>query len=353
MAFFNQDECKSFTIEPKGTYFSPIMRNLCSAVETAHLPKQIHNVPRILENYVRNVYFGKGVEQGPEIVEGKQEFVKRDFTRKEEVILGFSGGKDSTAAALICKEKGLTPILYYVIGANKSYPGEHERAREVAKELNFDLVEARIKWGNGSQYKEHPMKDQLILAMMLDFGLERGITQYTMGVEQTNVQSQSNINYNWSDSVEMFNDWNVWPKSLIPEYSWFWCVEHLSQSIDVLCQHSIELLGKTTSCLTPHRFQRMRREQTENEFKIELLPHRCGVCWKCCAEYLNLVALDKVQIKRKFVKKCFQKYKKDLPTVFGNRFLEGESDYEILKSAVNPKFISTGILEDILFEKAQ
>ena len=40
------------------------------------------------------------------------------------------------------------------------------------------------------------------------------------------------------------------------------------------------------SCMTPNRFRRSFRERTIRNYGVDLLPNRCGCCWKDAVEYI-------------------------------------------------------------------
>ena len=58
---------------------------------------------------------------------------------KRKVILGFSGGVDSTAAALLLKGRGFEVAGVY-LNVQGNSPGNESEAREIAGELGIDLV---------------------------------------------------------------------------------------------------------------------------------------------------------------------------------------------------------------------
>lgn len=49
--------------------------------------------------------------------------------------LAFSGGKDCLATALLLRESGLEPTLYFVRGVNRSYHDEEQIAVRIANEI--------------------------------------------------------------------------------------------------------------------------------------------------------------------------------------------------------------------------
>ena len=317
-----------------------IMARLYSDLDVIPPPTTLSGYPSLLADLAEQVYKGHkiGFMNFFEEINPCPQEVQKPLLHKS-VLVGFSGGKDSLAAALVCRKKGLTPTLFYVKGVNRSYPGEEDAAIECADQAEMVLVIDCLSGFGKSSYKENPVKDQLILAMMVDYGKDRSIYQYTMGLHTSEVQRESNILYNWSDSVEMMAAGNAWIKSEIPEYEFFWCVKNHSQSLSIICQEDFDLLQYTTSCLTPHRFQKMRREETIAEYRVELLKNRCGVCWKCCCEWMNLFALLKVQPNDYYLHRCFEKFKKDVEVAYCQGYSKGKSNLDIWKLAVDPEFI--------------
>lgn len=325
---------------PSAGRLTEVMSRLYTELDVIPPPTTLSGYPTALEELVEQVYhkghniglvnFFEGVEPTPEMIPNRCD---------DKVVVGFSGGKDSLAAALVCRKRGLQPTLFYVKGVNRSYPGEFSAAVECSVQAGLYLTTHEVSGFGKSSYKENPVKDQLILAMMVDYGSKRGTTKYTMGLHTSEVQKESNILYNWSDSVEMMAAGNAWIKSEIPEFEFFWCVKNHSQSLSIICEENFDLLQYTTSCLTPHRFQKMRREETEKKYGVELLKNRCGVCWKCCCEWMNLFALTKVKPDDFYLKRCFDKFKQDLDVAYCRGYSAGKTDLDIWKLAVDPEFI--------------
>jgi len=96
--------------------------------------------------------------------------------RPKDLLLAFSGSKDSLAAALLAGEAGYNVTLYHVAGVNPAFTkSELEHARCLAELLQMPLAFGELKLGKSTKfYTEHPIKNHLILAMMVQYGFRSG-----------------------------------------------------------------------------------------------------------------------------------------------------------------------------------
>lgn len=337
MAFLSEEHSLQTSLRGK---YSSVMSKLYCELDRIPLPEHIE-APEQLKSMVELVYLGVG--QDPPNWRSSLPIPQTSIHAQENrVLVGFSGGKDSLAAAIQCKNIGLDPILFHVDGINRGYSIESDFAYLAAQKSGFDFSVEVVRGHKKSSFKENPVKDQLILAMMLDFGVRVGVKNYTMGIENTNKMAESNIQYNWSDSVEMFEAFNSWVLSGFSAYNWFWCIKNHSQSYRTIHDYNLDLLWSTTSCLMPTRFRDMRQHQTEKRFGVDVEEGRCGMCWKCCVEYLNLLALHAIsaeKINPEYARYCFERFHEKLPEAYGERYKPGAPVEEVLKSAVDPEFV--------------
>ena len=77
--------------------------------------------------------------------------VKTDNLDKNKVILGLSGGVDSTAAALLMQEQGyhVTGLYFNVLGSycrnyEENIKAGREKAERTARQLGIDLIYADV-----------------------------------------------------------------------------------------------------------------------------------------------------------------------------------------------------------------
>lgn len=362
MALFDSTEHRVAKLSLDGM-LSRTMLRLHALIDQDPLPTHISGFDPILMPMVDHIYHALH-QKTPSLTPYSNQFLRtfQDAFRLEmqqtsslRAMVGFSGGKDSVTSAIECIHGfAKRPILFHVRGINPSYTSmEYDAAQKLAKILDLEMKVSDFKPFKGSVYMEHPLKDQIILAAMIDYGVKIGIVNYTLGVESENTITKSNVKYNFSDSVEMFKSFGYWVKDLLPEYNFFWTVKNHSKSLKTICEYEdetgLELLSNTISCLTPVRFQNMRRNQTMAKYGVDLIKNRCGVCWKCCVEYLNLVCLGREQPPNdQIIRHCFDRFKTSLPTAYGNGYLEKATDIEILNVAVDPNEIDNTPLRPYL-----
>lgn len=71
----------------------------------------------------------------------------------DRFVVGFSGGKDSLAAALLCRDLGTTTLLHADTGWE--HPGHHDYVRSAAARLGLELVVVRSKHGGMADVVRH------------------------------------------------------------------------------------------------------------------------------------------------------------------------------------------------------
>lgn len=242
-----------------------------------------------------------------------------------DILVGFSGGKDSTAAAIKASMLGGNPILFYVQGINKAYPREKDAATELAGKLGFDIVYEKVTVTGSSAFVENPIKNQYILALMVDYGMLSGVSNFTQGNLMEDTCSELDISFGYSDGWEMFEATRPYFESLIKQYKYHHLVKNDSDSLSTIINHDISLLLHTQSCMTPIRYRGKLHKDNQKKYGVSLLPERCGSCYKCCLEWLHLMAWDKADKNDGFARHCVDILVRGLSRTFGREVTRKEA----------------------------
>lgn len=233
----------------------------------------------------------------------------------DNVVVCFSGGKDSTAAALLMRDKGFDVNLYYIKGINKSYPNELERAKEIANYLKMPLYVEKVSQKGKTTFHDNPIKNQLIASMALDFAVENNFSHnIVFGDFYTDNIRNSSFLEAWSDCIEMWQQHEIYVRNnFVEDYKIHIPFKNYIQTIDIVSKDK-QLLNLVQGCVLPHRFRESVKQNNEKKFGIELLPQRCGSCWKCCTEYIHLADIGVMPYNKQFYKHClnFLKNKMDV-----------------------------------------
>lgn len=231
------------------------------------------------------------------------------------VVVCFSGGKDSVAAAIKLRDEGRNVFLFHVAGINTSYPDEIMHVVQLAQYLNMPLHVMHIKQQGKTSFKESPVKNQLIASLALDYAVENNIgVSICFGDFKTDTTQNSQFFESWSDTQEMWSAWLALVRSYFSDIELIIPFDTYNETLDIISD-SRELLEKVCGCIMPYRFRKMTRERNEKKYIIELLPNRCGSCWKCCTEYIFLVDKGIVPLNNKFYEHCLNFLVKKLPSV--------------------------------------
>lgn len=234
------------------------------------------------------------------------------------VIVCFSGGKDSVATAKYYKDKGYNVYLYHVKGINYSYPDEYERAIDIANYLNLPIFIDKISLCGKNTYLEHPMKNQIIVSMALNYGITNNIgVKIAYGDFLSDKINEGLFDRNWSDTQEMWESYILYIKSYIENFELLIPFNNYLNTLDIVGK-DIVLLNKIQGCITPQRFrEKLHKINNEKYNNSNVLEHRCGSCWKCCVEYIRYADTGVLPYNKEFYKHCVdilkKKFKEEKP----------------------------------------
>ena len=230
---------------------------------------------------------------------------------KKNIILAFSGGKDSIAAALHYKKLGYNVYLYHMRGINKTYVDEWKNAKELADALGLPIYLDDIHLLGSHMYTEHPMKNMLIANGMIKYGIENNIgvkiafgNYYTSHIEDTKFDVCS------GDSQDMWRAYEEIVSRVLPRFRVLVPLQNINTSLKAMVKHP-ELLPLCKSCVGSYRYRKWLHETNEHKYGIELLPDRCGSCWKCAEEYIYMTDHNVLQYNRKYYQHCLDVLVKD------------------------------------------
>lgn len=226
---------------------------------------------------------------------------------KKNVVVAFSGGKDSVAAAMKFKEMGYNVNAFHLHGINRGLPNEVDHAREMANSIGVPFHVENVNVKGGSSWLEHPMKNQLICALVLDWSMTNGLGSHiAFGDFLNDYASTSLFDRNWSDTQEMWNGFTAYIRNYVPGFQIEIPFHTYIDTLDIITANGTGLLEKTQSCLTlPYRKINLVKGN-ESKYGVKLLPNRCGSCWKCCVEYIYLADSGKVPYNKAFYQHCLE-----------------------------------------------
>jgi hypothetical protein len=305
----------SQTCEPVGfawgRYSRPLAR-LYELVSTQPLSRAVTGVPLSMAPLVQLLWRAERTQPhcawaaepspAPALAEGQK-----------RVVLGFSGGKDSLAAALKLQAWGYVPVPLFVQGINRSYPQELEHAQALCRHFGWKLMVARVKLRGETPYKENPVKNQLLLALQLDLGLKLGTNLVAQGNLIQDRAADLNFTAGFSDAWEMFDAF----QRSVPVAKVFHSLLNNESDSFITLSRAPEAFALLSSCMMPVRYKAQLTRRNEAKFKLQLLPGRCGSCYKCADEYLHMVALQLTEPNRPFMLHCLELARKAWPTIYG------------------------------------
>lgn len=209
-----------------------------------------------------------------------------------EVVLAFSGGKDSCASALALKDNGVKCVLFNLKGLNRSYRHEDTVCQEFASFIGMPLIARKMEQTGkcelcvqNSVFTESPVKNHLILAMMIDYMIENNNRFATLGVFTDDKLDEIVANLGLSDAIELFYLFQDAVNATFKEFRFFNIFQSTLHAKAFIFKYHDEVIPPITqSCLLPDRYRANNARLHEAKWGIKLKPNRCLSCWKCCDE---------------------------------------------------------------------
>lgn len=227
-----------------------------------------------------------GYHGEPEPLVHEQAFSLPGAVHGGRVLVGFSGGLDSAYQAISMRDAGWDVELFHVAGLNGRYPDEDLFARRFAEAAGIPYTECRVH-AKPQRFPDNPAKNQLVMSIMADWGLGRGIGDYAMGADWCTPLSESKVGFTVTDSVEV-NEAYVRGMRAHSDIAYHFIPSDMKKVGRVAALRDAGLLEHVYSCIGPHRFRGRLRATNERKYGVRLLPGRCGSCFKCCMESLLL-----------------------------------------------------------------
>lgn len=247
------------------------------------------------------------IKYGFKLVDRKYKPLDIPKYNKNNIILAFSGGKDSVAAALYYKDAGYNVHLYHLRGLNTAYPDEYKQAEKLAHELQLPIHISTIKVkGKHSWEVTHPCKCMLLYNQMIQYGIKNNIG-YSLAVGHflDEYLDEAAFERETSDTIDFDEAYYQIIRTIIPDFEIKRCLNASADTFDVLLEHP-KLLELSQSCMCQQRFREYNKKKIEEKYSIQLMPNRCGGCSKCSREYIYYADKGLLEFNEIYYLKCLQ-----------------------------------------------
>lgn len=229
----------------------------------------------------------------------------------KKVVVGFSGGKDSTATSLYFKLNGKEIDLFHVKGLNRSYRHEDVASQDVASHLGLNLIDVNVKMtgkilvnedgsDNAVRY-ESPIKNEFILSLMIEHMMSEEITECALGIFYNDGFETTHRTNELSDVYKFNRSFEKAVQYTFPEFHLNVVFRNGVHSLAYIAYHDRELINLYQSCMTRDMYRNNLRTLAENKYGVTIPNNKCMSCYKCCAEYIILHSLGVISLDKKII----------------------------------------------------
>ena len=271
----------------------------------------------------------------------------------KNIIVCFSGGKDSFGVARHYQRLHYNVYLYHLRGLNATYCGEYSEhlvAEKSAEYLGLPLIIEDISYSGYHDWVEHPMKNMIMATRALSWGVRNGITtKVAVGSFKTAYLDDNVFSVCAGDCIEMWRAYDSIIRRIVPKYHTYIPNSNYQTAYDVIKKEP-QALDVIISCMTPNRFRRSFRERTIKNYGIDLLPNRCGCCWKDCVEYVWFADKKLLPLNKQYYIHCLEVLANTHEKETGLRYYSVKalwSDYFFypISESIMSEVISDGIVQ--------
>lgn len=234
--------------------------------------------------------------------------------RRKEIIVCFSGGKDSTATAIHYKLLGYKVYLYHLHGINKMYKDEHIAAENVAKKLGMDFIQEEITVTGWVQpdWIEHPMKNMIIANRAIQWAIRNKKSPFiAFGNFSSSTLESDPFDVCGGDCKELWDVYSQAMAAVIPSFRVQTPLINMQETLDTLFVNTY-LINDIQSCIIPYHYKVRLRKRHAEKYTYKLPENRCGSCWKCAVEYIVYCDHDIWQYDEVWYKHCLEVLKNTL-----------------------------------------
>lgn len=261
--------------------------------------------------FLHDLYYLNGLDDPEFII--KPELIPPmhyDAIDPNKVIVALSGGKDSTATLLRLLDEGKDVTAYFMQGANASYLLEEGKVERITNKLGVPLIKDKLYRSGKTDYFENQLKNQLILARMLEYGIQHNCATLYLGEYWDSIDDSNALpEYNMTDNTDLTNLMEKAYQSHIPEFKYDYFFENEGYGIAYIIFKHLDIVPLIQSCIMPTRYMKQQLKYSEKYHLHADIEHpdaegvmegRCMNCYKCIIEWLWLVLCHKIPFNKEF-----------------------------------------------------
>lgn len=216
------------------------------------------------------------------------------------VAVALSGGLDSVYIMHRLIDAGYDVTAVHVAGLNK-FSGKYEEqaARTAATKAGAKFVKAVFN-APKQTFPDNPFKNQLVLSMMLDIGIPKGIYKFALGSDWTTPLAEAVVGFTITDSIEVNREYWAGVRQRLPQAQLIFIPDNVKKAERLAYLYDRGALNDVSSCVSPLRFRQSLHERNEQKYGLHLMHARCGSCYKCAMKYILLVETGRIPKNAKF-----------------------------------------------------